>query len=79
MQAIAVPYLMLCGVVIGGWLMARAHEIAVRKVNDDREFYAGKQQIARFYLQHILPESSALARTVMSGGASVVDADASLF
>ncbi|MGH8177676.1 MAG: acyl-CoA dehydrogenase [Steroidobacter sp.] len=78
-QAVAVPYLMLCGVVIGGWLMARTHEIAAQKLDADREFYAGKQQIARFFLQHVLPESIALARVVMSGGASVVEADAGLF
>ena len=75
-QAIAVPYLMLCGVVIGGWLMARTHEIASRKATEDREFYAGKQQIARFYLQQVLPESIALAQIVTTGGASVVEADA---
>ena len=75
-QAIAVPYLMLCGVVIGGWLMARTHEIASRKATEDREFYSGKQQIARFYLQHVLPESIALSQIVTTGGASVVEADA---
>lgn len=78
-QAIAVPYLTLCGVVIGGWLMARAHEIATRKRNDDREFYSAKQQTARFYLQHILPQAAALARVVVSGGASVAEADAAVF
>jgi 3-(methylthio)propanoyl-CoA dehydrogenase len=78
-QAVAVPYLTLCGVVIGGWLMARAHEIAVRKLEDDREFYTAKQQSARFYLQHILPQSAALARIVTSGGGSVVNADAAVF
>jgi hypothetical protein len=77
-QAVAVPYLTLCGLVIGGWLMARSHEIAVRKANDDPEFYAAKQHTARFYLQHVLPQAGALARIVMSGGASVVDADASV-
>ena len=78
-QAVAVPYLTLCGVVIGGWLMARTHEIAVRKLEDDRDFYTAKQHSARFYLQHVLPASAALARIVMSGGASVVEADQSLF
>jgi alkylation response protein AidB-like acyl-CoA dehydrogenase len=78
-QAVAVPYLTLCGVVIGGWLMARSHEIATRNLTDDREFYSGKQQLARFYLEHILPQAGALARVVTAGGASVVDAQAAAF
>ncbi|HEX2493334.1 MAG TPA: acyl-CoA dehydrogenase C-terminal domain-containing protein [Steroidobacter sp.] len=78
-QAIAVPYLMLSGLVIGGWLMARAYEVAVRRLDQDREFYSAKQQTARFYLQHVLPQAAALARIVTNGGASVVDADAGLF
>ena len=43
-------------------MMARTHDIANRKLSEDREFYAGKQQLARFYVQQLLPEASALAR-----------------
>jgi 3-(methylthio)propanoyl-CoA dehydrogenase len=78
MQAIAVPYLMLCGTVIGGWLMARSYAIAASKVNEDRDFYLAKQQIARFYLEHVLSQASSLARTVMSGVDCVLQADTSL-
>ncbi len=78
MQAVAEPYLMLCGYVIGGWLMARAQEVALRKLDEDREFYAAKLQLSRFYLQHVLPQAHALAQRVAAGGPSIVEADAGL-
>jgi 3-(methylthio)propanoyl-CoA dehydrogenase len=78
-QAVSVPYLTLSGVVIGGWLAARAYDLAVRDLGQDREFYAGKRQIARFYLQQVLPEAAALAGVVIDGGASVTEADPALF
>jgi hypothetical protein len=77
-QAIAVPYLTLCGVVIGGWLITRAHELAVQSINEDRDFYASKQQTARFYLQHVLPQSLALEQQIAHGAAIVV-ADPAFF
>ncbi len=77
--AVAVPYLMLSGLAIGGWLMAKSRAIAVQKVDAEQEFYRGKQQIARCYLEQVLPESLALARIVANGAASVVDADPELF
>ncbi|HEY4367028.1 MAG TPA: acyl-CoA dehydrogenase [Steroidobacteraceae bacterium] len=77
-QAVSVPYLMLSGFVIGGWLMARAYELAVSKNAEDPEFFAAKRQSARFYLQNALTEADALARVVIEGGASIVEADPAL-
>jgi len=77
--AVAVPYLMLCGVVIGGWLMTKSYEIAVRKAGDDAAFYASKRQIARAYLEQVLPEFAALAQRIVGGAGSVVEADPGLF
>jgi len=77
--AVAVPYLMLSGLVIGGWLMAKSHDLAVRKVAQDPEFFGAKQQIARVYVTHILPEAQAQARIVKGGAASVLSADPTLF
>jgi alkylation response protein AidB-like acyl-CoA dehydrogenase len=74
-QAIAVPYLMLCGYTLGGWMMAKSHDLAVRKAAEDPEFYASKQQLARFYVEQILPNALALARIVTAGTDSVVAAD----
>jgi acyl-CoA dehydrogenase len=73
--AVCVPYLMLGGVVIGGWLMARAHDLAVRQSAQDPEFFAAKQQIARFYAANLLPEAQTLSRIVRSGAAAILEAD----
>lgn len=73
--AICVPYLMLGGVVIGGWLTAKAHDLAVRKAAEDPEFFAAKQQLARFYAANLLPEALMLSRVVKSGAAAILEAD----
>ena len=73
--AICVPYLMLGGVAIGGWLTAKAHDLAVRESSSDPEFFAAKQQIARFYAANLLPEAQTLARVVKQGAASILEAD----
>ena len=62
------PYLKLFGTVGGGWLMARAAQVAQRKRNEagaDRAFYDTKLATARFYAEHILPQARALADMVM--------------
>jgi 3-(methylthio)propanoyl-CoA dehydrogenase len=76
--AVAVPYLMLAGTVIGGWMMAKTHAIAVERAAEDPEFYASKRQLARFYVDHVLPQALAHAAVVERGSNSVVDADAAL-
>lgn len=73
--AICVSYLMLGGVVVGGWLTAKAHDLAVRQASTDPEFFAAKQQIARFYAANLLPEAQTLARVVKQGAASILEAD----
>ncbi|HEY0939406.1 MAG TPA: acyl-CoA dehydrogenase [Steroidobacter sp.] len=73
--ATCVPYLMLGGVAIGGWLTAKAHDLAVRRSEEDPDFYTAKQQIARFYAANLLPEAQSLARVVKSGAAAILEAD----
>ncbi len=77
--AIAVPYLLLCGVTIGGWLMAKSDELARQNVLQDDEFSRSKRQIVRAYVEHILPQSATLAAVVRSGASSIVEADPALF
>ena len=78
-QAVAVPFLKLCGFVIGGWLMAKAAAIAAGKTGGaDKDFYAAKLRTARFYAQQVLPVALAHARVVMTGAASVTETDAAL-
>jgi hypothetical protein len=78
-MAVAVPYLKLCGFVIGGWLMARASAIAAKhKDGADREFYGAKLRTALFYAEQVLPVTIGLARIVTNGANSVVETDAAL-
>jgi acyl-CoA dehydrogenase len=78
-MAVSVPYLMLCGYVIGGWLTAKASAIAAANLKGpDRSFYESKVHTARFYAQQVLPNALALARVVRGGAESVVETDAAL-
>ncbi len=73
--AVSVPYLKLWGTVAGGWLMARAALVADTKLAagvGDAEFYRAKIATARFYAEHILPQSAALSSEVINGAASVL-------
>ena len=67
----AVPYLMLCGTVIGGWLMARA-AAANGSVGSDAEFMATKRITAQHYALHVLPESGALRDEVVHGAVTTL-------
>jgi alkylation response protein AidB-like acyl-CoA dehydrogenase len=79
--AVSVPYLHLCGRVLGGAMMARSAAIATARLaagDADEKFYRAKLQTARFYAEHLLPQSLSLLRIIKSGGASVADADPEL-
>jgi alkylation response protein AidB-like acyl-CoA dehydrogenase len=78
-MAVSVPYLRLCGYVIGGWLMAKSAAVAAANTSgSDREFYAAKIRTAAFYAAQVLPVSLGLSRVVEGGAASVVETDAAL-
>ena len=79
--AVSIPFLKLCGFALGGWLLAKSAAIAERKLAEgatDRQFLAGKIASARFYADHILPQTLALARVVEGGAGSVIETDAEL-
>jgi acyl-CoA dehydrogenase len=78
-MAVSVPYLMLSGYVMGGWLLAKSSAIAAKNLQgQDRSFYESKMHTARFYADQVLPNALALGRVVQSGAESVVDTDAAL-
>jgi hypothetical protein len=67
--------------VLGGALMARSAAIASARLaagGADQKFYRAKLQTARFYAEHLLPESLSLMRIIKSGAASVTEADPEL-
>ena len=79
--AVAVPYLHLCGLVLGGAMMTRSAAIAAARLaggGGEENFYRAKLQTARFYAEQLLPRSLGLLRIIKSGGASVAEADPDL-
>ena len=74
-HAAAVPYLKLWGMVVGGWQMGRAAQIAAQRLaqgKGDASFYRGKIATARFYAQSILPQAGGLARSIAGGSEAVL-------
>ncbi|MEF8714959.1 MAG: acyl-CoA dehydrogenase C-terminal domain-containing protein [Accumulibacter sp.] len=72
-SASAVPFLMLLGIVAGGWQMARAALIAQAKIDaGDRDpFYSAKIITARFYADHVLSQAAGLASSIAEGAEGV--------
>ena len=80
-MAVSVPFLRLCGLTIGGWLMARAADIAAQQARagaSDREFLEAKLASAHFYATQVLPQVLALEQIVLHGSDAVVGTDAAL-
>jgi len=78
--AVSHVYLTLAGNVMAGAVLARsalaARELLRRAETTDfsPDFLRSKILTARFFADHVLPQSSGLARTVRVGGASVLSA-----
>ena len=71
--AVSVPYLKLCGVVVGGWLLAKSAAIAAAGLGGaDRAFYEAKIRSAHFYARQVLPQALGLAQIVEGGAESVL-------
>ncbi|MGA8038965.1 MAG: acyl-CoA dehydrogenase [Acidimicrobiia bacterium] len=68
----ATPYLRQFGIVLGGWLMARAAVAALEEKDIDDEFSTEKVITARFYGEQLLPQAGGLIPAV-KGGASLLD------
>jgi 3-(methylthio)propanoyl-CoA dehydrogenase len=71
----SVPYLKLAGIVLCGWQMARAAEIAARQIaqgSEDAEFLKAKIATARFYADHILSQANGIRNSIVDGAAGVL-------
>jgi len=66
----SVPYLMLAGLVHGGWHMARA-ALACHRTDPEQPFRANKRRVARFHALHLLPRTMALRQAILAGGDAV--------
>ena len=77
--AVSVPYLKLCGLTVGGWLLAKSAALAAAGLGgSDRQFYRAKIHTAHFYARQVLPCVSGLAQVVAGGAASVLETDPQL-
>ena len=66
----SVPYLMLCGVVLGGWQMGRAAlaaHAAMAEGAADPAFLKAKIGTARFFADHILSTAGGLGSSIVEG------------
>jgi alkylation response protein AidB-like acyl-CoA dehydrogenase len=73
----ATPYLRMCGIVVGGWLLARSARAARRLLDageGDADFLRQKLVTAKFYAEQILPQASGLAPAVTAGPADLLAA-----
>ena len=71
----AVPFLHLCGVVCGGWQMARAALAAQRRLESgtgDSDFYRAKIATARFFADQDLSRALGLCEAAVHAAASTM-------
>jgi hypothetical protein len=67
----------MCGIVTGGWLLARSAQAAVRALEaggGDTEFLNQKLVTARFYAEQLLPQAAGLGPAVTAGPADLDEA-----
>jgi hypothetical protein len=70
----ATPYLRMCGIVTGGWLLARSAQAAQRQLDageGDADFLRQKLVTAKFYAEQLLPQAAGLAPAVTAGPADL--------
>jgi hypothetical protein len=73
----ATPYLRMCGIVTGGWLLARSALAAERHLDageGDADFLRQKLVTAKFYAEQLLPQAAGLAPAVTAGPADLAAA-----
>lgn len=69
-----VPYLMLAGNLIAGWQLARSVLVAEKalETGHDPEFMGAKIATARFYADHLLPDTEAQRDRIVDGAESLL-------
>lgn len=80
--AASVDYLMYSGYVVLAWFWCRAALIAsdqMKERGDDTGFYTAKLSAAKFYFERILPRTSSLKTTMLSGSENLLELDAEHF
>lgn len=69
-----VDFMMMCGHLLCGWLMARSALAAQAHIDADGEdiFYRNKINTALFFAEHILPRSESHSRMLQAGSRSIM-------
>jgi hypothetical protein len=81
-HAVAVPYLKLWGLVLGGWQLGRGVLAAARHLaagTGNASLLTAKIATARFYADALLPQAGSLAQAVTGAGESVLGLAAEQF
>jgi hypothetical protein len=77
--AVAVPYLMMCGFVLGGWLMARAAKlVSADPKHAGEEFNVAKLATSRAYIGQLMPRALGYRRIIENGSDCIAGVDATL-
>jgi hypothetical protein len=74
-SAAAFNYLMLMGIVIGGWQLARGALVAIRQLETaatDPVFLRTQVLMAKFYAEHVLPRALAYGVAVRAGSSAIM-------
>ena len=71
----AFDYMMQFGYVMGAWHLARSAVVSAARIEagSDQPFYWQKLATTRFYLENILPRSSAYAAVITESGTALLD------
>lgn len=80
--AASVDYLMYSGYVMLAWFWLRAAAVAAEITESGEDvtgFYAAKISVAKFYFSRILPRTSSLKTTMLSGCDNLLELDAEHF
>ncbi|MGR8921657.1 MAG: acyl-CoA dehydrogenase [Gammaproteobacteria bacterium] len=79
--AAAVSYLELAGITCGGWMMAESARVAAaaQAAGSDEPFYAAKLAAARFFATQVMPQTAALARTIVTGSDAIAELEVAHF
>jgi alkylation response protein AidB-like acyl-CoA dehydrogenase len=80
--AAASDFLRMMGLVATGWMWLKMARVALDRLpaaNGDARFYDAKVKTARFYFAKVLPQVDALASTMQSGAAPVMELEAAAF
>jgi len=78
----SVNFLKLCGLACSGWQLGRAGLAAYKHLAEqkgDQAFMLAKVMTARFYADHLLPQTTALAHSICAGADAVMALDVEAF